>query len=532
MILRKPYAFFIKYFKLLHAIIALFIVFLLYKSFTVYNFFNAYIDDYSSALTSLSPRTIINIYSFFAILFIIILTIILLSVMFYKKKPKLLYIYSLIVYIAILVLFGIAYPTLRDISSAILDVRVSKAFRDFYMISLIIQALALILFIVRATGFDIKQFDFGTDLQKLDIDEKDSEEIEVSLEFDKNKFRREVKKNIRNLKYLYAENSFVVNTMGSILFIILAFTIYFNLTVYTATYDQGTSFEASGIGVNVVNTYVVQDNPKGVSLTDKVIVAIKLQVKKISSETLNTGLVTLKIGNISYSQDNTFAKELYDLGEAYIDQKLGDEYQGYILTYLISKNKINEKMVLKFNDNVSYVKGEVGAKNIFVNLKTTDLTSGKKTYENKLGEQQDYDDSVLSSSSLKIDGFEINNKFKNGYKFCYGTNKCIDSYEYVTPSATGNYVKTLLKINGSFILDADLNSDELNDLTSFMNAFATINYKVGNTWKSQKVNSQVINFSMSNDGAYYIEVPYDITSASEIKFVFKIRNCEYKYILK
>lgn len=526
MILRKPYAFFIKYFKVLHAVIALFVGFLLYTSFKIYNFFNIYINDYNSALNNLSPRTLINIYSFLSILCIIILTIILLSVMIYKKKPKSLYIYSLIVYTLIIILYGITYPTLRDISSAILDVRVSKALRDFFMISLIVQSVSLIWYIVRATGFDIKQFDFNTDLQQLDINEKDSEEIEVALEFDKDKFYRGIRKNIRNIKYIYGENKYIINTSITILIIVLAFFIYFNRNIYTASYNQGTTFNASGIAANVSNTYIVQNNPQGTKLTDDAIIVVKMQIKKTSSstKTLNTGLVTLKINNKSYSQNNSYAKELYDLGEAYIDQNLDTEFQNYILTFIISKNDIDKKMTLKFNDNISYVKGEIGAKNILIDLKPTNLTEKNKTIENKLGQQQNYDDSILSSSTLKIDSYEINNKFKNNYKFCYGTNKCINSYEYITPTATGNYYKTLMKING----DIDINDNyTITNLTDFMNTFASINYQINGVWKTEKINTQEIK---SND--YYIEVPYEIKDATNINFIFKIRNYSYKYILK
>ena len=92
MILRKPYAFFIKYFKLFHAVMAVLVAFLLYRSFTLYNFFRAYVTDYSSALNEFSPRSLLTMYSFIMLLTVIILTVILLAVMIYKKKPKGLYI--------------------------------------------------------------------------------------------------------------------------------------------------------------------------------------------------------------------------------------------------------------------------------------------------------------------------------------------------------------------------------------------------------------------------------------------------------
>lgn len=535
MILRKPYAFFIKYFKLLHAVIAVLVAFLLYRSFTLYNFFRAYVTDYSSALNELNPRSLLNMYSFLMVLGVIVIVIILLSVMIYKKKPKFLYIYSLIVYIFVIILFGVAFPVLRDISASILDIRFSSALRDFFLIAVIVQAISLVLYIVRATGFDIKQFDFGSDLQKLDIDEKDSEEIEVALEFDKNKVNRQVRYKLRQFKYVYFENKFLINTIGAILLVIIAFVAYFNIGVYTASYNQGSSFSASGVVMNVKDTYLTQRDPLGNLITDDMILIVKMDIKRGSgiNKTLNTGLATVRIGDNSYGQNVNYAKELYDLGTPYNGQTLGDEFQSYILAFLIPKEDANEKMVLKFNDDVSYVKGEIGAKNILVTLNPTDLSGTVDGGSKKLGEEESFEDSVLGSSSLKINSYEVNDKFQLSYRYCYGTDKCIDSTEYVTPTATGNYFKTLMKINADFSIDQNVNSSEVSTFTSFLNTFGTINYKVNDSWLSTKISTQTVKPKVAKDNEnYYIEVPSEVKNASEINFTFKIRNYTYRYVLK
>ena len=165
-----------------------------------------------------------------------------------------------------------------------------------------------------------------SDLQKLDINEKDSEEIEVALEFDQNKVHRQIRYKIRQLKYVYGENKFIINTVGIILSVILVFTIYLNIGVYTASYNQGSSFSASGVVMNVRDTYLTQTDPFGKSLTNDMIVAIKLDIKNNGgvNKTLNTGLVTLRVDGQSYGQNMDYAKELYDLGNAYIGQQLNE----------------------------------------------------------------------------------------------------------------------------------------------------------------------------------------------------------------
>lgn len=535
MILRKPYAFFIKYFKLLHTIIAVFVAFLLYRSFTLYNFFRVYVDDYSTALNDMAPRSLLNIYSFLMVLGVIILIIVLLSVMIYKNKPKKLYIYSLIVYVAVIVLYGITQPVLRDISASLLDMRFASALRDFFMIALILQAVSFVLYIVRATGFDIKQFDFGTDLQKLDIDEKDSEEIEVALEFDKNKVNRQIRYNFRQLKYIYGEHKLVINTAVVILLILIGFNIYFNISIYTAYYDQGESFSASGVVMNIKDTYLTQEDPLGNKLTDNMVVVVKMDIKKQGgvNKTLNTGLATLRIGNNSYGQNNDYAKELYDLGTPYTNQELGVEFQNYILAFVVPKEEANKKMMLKFNDDVSYVKGEIGAKDIMVNLDPISLSGSKDVKAVNLKEMLSLEDSILGNSSLTINSFEINDTFKINYKFAYGTDKYVDSIEYLTPTATGTYFKTLMKINADFNLDKNVNISSVTTFADFLNSFATINYKLNGVWTSQKINTQNIKPRVNqSSSSYYVEVPRDVKNATEINFSLKIRNNVYKYILK
>ena len=534
MILRKPYAFFIKYFKWLHVIIAVLVAFLLYRSFTLYNFFRLYVEDYSSALNDLNPRSLLNMYSFLMALGVIILIIILLSVMIYKRKPKFLYIYSLIVYIFVIILFGVTYPVLRDISASILDLRFSSALRDFFLIMIVVQVISLFLFIVRATGFDIKKFDFVSDLQKLDIEAKDSEEIEVALEFDKNKVHRKIRYNFRQLKYVYSENKFLINTIAIIAVIIIGFTLYLNIGVYTALYSQGSSFSASGVVVNVRDSYLTQTDPYGNKLTDDMILVVKFDVKKSYgvNKVLNTGLATVRVGNVSYSQDNNYAKELFDIGTPYNGQTLSDEFQSYILAFVIPKKDEHENMVLKFNDDVSYVKGEVGAKNILVTLDPISLNGRIDEESKKLGEEENFENSILGSSLLKINSFEIADKFKLNYNYCYSTNKCFDSTEYLVPTATGNYLKTLMKMNAQFSTDKNLNSLEISSFINFLNTFGTIHYKINNTWLSQKISTQSVKPKVAKDNNYYIEVPRDVKDASEIYLIFQIRNYTYKYILK
>ena len=536
MILRKPYALFIKYFKIIHLIMALLIAILIYRTGILLSFFNTYLDDYRMATDGFVLGDVINIYSFFLVLIVIIATIIVMSVMFVKKKPKFLYIYNLAIYIGVIIFFIISYSVLKDINSAILDIRVSKALRDVSFMFIALEVLSFILVLIRATGFDVKKFDFGTDIQALEISEKDSEEIEVAVEFDKNKARRKLRRKIRDVWYTYVEHKFVFNLSAVILLIVTIFFIYFNTRIYTTNYGEDKYFSASGFSMNVTDSYIVHNDYSGNKISENTaLIVTKFQIKRnyTSTKTLNTGLITLRIGNDSYGQTSLYNSSLADLGTGYVDQKLTDDYVSYFLVFAIPKDINLNDAKLKINDNVSYVNGQMGAKNIFINLDLQNIDEDTKTFSNKLGETINFKDTILKDTKFTVNEVSISNRFKAIYNFCASQNNCYDSVEYITPTATGNYAKSLMKINGNLEIPNNVNIAGVSDLRSFLNMFATLEYEVNGVNKKIKINSQTIKPKVAKENnVYYIEIPRDASNSSKINLILKIRQMTYNYTLK
>lgn len=539
MILRKPYALFIKYFKLLHLIISIFAGLILYRSIVLYNFFRIYSIDYRAALGDFSVDKYLNNFSFVFIVIVIVLNIILLSVMIYKKKPKFLYIFNLVLFISITILYLFCSSALGDVDSIILDIKYSKALRDLSLIAVIVQSISLLLTVIRATGFDIKRFDFGEDLQKLDISDKDSEEIEVSLEFDKDESVRNLKKSIRNFKYFYGEHKFIINTVLSAFLIFTGLYIFYKVNSYTDRYDEKTTFNVGIYNLNILDSYILDEDSNGNKLVSTssedagAIVAVRFQVKSYAKkQVFNTGLSTLRINGLSYSQDVDIAREISDIAEAYTGQRLTDEFKTYLIAFEVSKKQASKSMTLKINDSTSFIDGVVGAKNIMIKLKPNDLRkSSENVFNKRIGETISFDDSVLGSSSMIINSYEISNIFKLGYNYCCGTGKCIDSFEYITPTATGNYFKTLMKVDGNISIDKNLNTG-VYDFRTFLNSFGTITYKINEEVTSKKIDSEIVKPRVAQTNDYFIEVPYEIKDASEILLSIKIRNQNYKYTLK
>ena len=526
MILRKPYAFFIKKFKVIHAILAVLISFVLYRFITLYNFFRLYSIDYRGVLGDFSVTRYIGSFSLVFIIFILLLTILLLSVLFYKKKPLNLYVYNLLLYVFVLIVFFFCHRNLGQIDRSILDVRVSKALRDFCFIAVIFQVISLIFVIVRTIGFDIKKFDFSSDLQELDISDEDSEEIEVALDFDINNVISSFRKNIRNFKYFYFEHRFLINIIALIIIVFSGLIIYYYASAFSTSVGEGKSFSAGGSTINVTDTYIVDSDSFGnrIVSNDSAVVLIKFQIKGYS-KIFNIGGVTLRIGEFSYAHDNDLAKKIDDLGVPYSNEKLTSEFKSYILAFEIPSSLDDKAMKLKFNNGSIFTGGKIVSKYCYVNLNKKDLRKSDGKYNSKLGKSINFNDSILGVSNLKINSYEINDNFKLSYNYCYSKGKCYESFEYLTPSTSGSYFKSLMKIDGEF---------NLNDFSvyDFFNTYGYINYKIGDDWYKSRIQSSTVKPKKAKSEDLYIEVPLDSKDSSSLYFTFEIRNKSYKYALK
>ena len=90
-----------------------------------------------------------------------------------------------------------------------------------------------------------------------------------------------------------------------------------------------------------------------------------------------------------------------------------------------------------------------------------------------------------------------------------------------------------MKLKADFTIDKNINSNQITSFNDFLNTFASINYRINNTWFSKNISTQSILPKVSTDRSnYYIEVPNDVKQASEINLTFNVRGNTYKYILK
>ena len=531
MILRKPYAFLIKHFKLIHIILSACIFYLIYRTGLMINFINTYIDKTISVVGNDIVASLFNIGIILLPILIVIFSAILLAVMTLKDKPRLFYIITIIVELAIFVVYLYAYSTFSNMEETIVDMRTVKALRDLLVYVIIAQSAFSIFSLIRGVGFDIRKFNFGNDLHELEISIEDNEEFEIAVDFDLNDKKRTGKRIIRYIKYWVREHKIFVSIALTSLIVISTGYLCINYMINHKTYPQGKTLTMNGFSMTVMNSYIINSDIKGNNITGKeaylVVVDLKVRCLEKKPKVLSTGALELNIAGDIYHHTNKYNYQLIDLGVTYNNQTIGNNEQRYLLVYEIPATSYTSKMKVGFRDTIR-------EKTTYISLNLTRFSKKKEKEKYTIGQTLNFKNSTLGKTTLKINSYEIRNKFTLKYTYCSPRNRCIKSVEYLTPNLfNSNYNKSLLRLDAELMLDSELATTEIKDLYTLMKVFAKIEYEIDGKTKYQNVYlGSVKSSKIKQENVYYIEVFQEIKIADRIAIVFTVRDKEYKYYLK
>lgn len=529
MILRKPYAFFIKNFKLMHVILTVMLSYLLYKTNTILNFFNEYLQNVQMVSNIEVIRQVFHLLVFGIPFLVIVLSIIILAVLIKKQKPFTFYIIILASMIYSLVIYNYSYNTVLKMQTSLIEIQTARLIRDLILINVLVQIGILIICFIRATGFNIKKFDFVKDLQELEIDFKDNEEFEIDVNLDTNKAKRRFRQRIRHLKYLYIENKFWINIFASLFVALICFLVYINLTIYNKTYKEGEAFTTDKF-IMSIESYKTDVDYRKEKITDNSLIVIDLKIKSNSSieQALDTVNFDLFIDDQKFKHTSIYKDKLIDLGTTYEKQTIKNTFTNYLLVFEIPSALQDKKMTLGYINEMKNFGSNLFPKYVKISLDPKDFQNTQDK-EYHLGETINFEKSVLKSGNLSIKEVEISPIFINKYTFCVTAKECYEAKEYIKPSILNTYDKTLLKVTG---LIENTNLSMVSDLYDFINYFGTITYEIDGEKKTQKVNLKKVIPQHKKEDTYYIEVLKEVENAKKISLFFELRNQKYEYILK
>lgn len=353
MILRRPYAFLIKYFKLIHLILFGLFVYIIVKANNILSFFKSFIT--ANGNIEVIPSNYISFSLFASIIIIIAISLVIYFLMKYKKKPRFLYILIVIINIVAMILFIYLYGNIKTLELTSMSAKTIRLLRDISRFNYWLLFLTSIPILIRGLGFDIKKFNFSKDLVDFQVDKEDNAEVEVNVDLTPTGALRTGRKVTRELKYYYAENKFFINIILGVIILILILVFPFNKFVIHRTLREGETLSTNYFNIRVNESYISERKRTS---TNNSYVILKVSVKgKVSKYSLNLDQFVLKGKNNEYIPSLKYYYYFSDLGIGYKNNKLDtNEYQDYLLIYNIKNEDSNSKLVLNYLANNRKIK--------------------------------------------------------------------------------------------------------------------------------------------------------------------------------
>ncbi len=536
MILRKPYAFLVKHFKLIHILLTLIIAFLVYRTNTILNFLNQYIASNQTSPIDNLTNTMFNIWMFVLPFFVIVLSLIIISLMYVKKKPIFLYVFNIILAVAILVFYNLAYSMFTEMEAILLEVRSVRLFRDFITILEGFQCVSLVTALVRATGFDIKKFHFGEDLAELEIEETDNEEFEVNIEVETNEVQRKVNRFWRFARYIYYENKFLIDIGILVGISAICFMVYMNIGIYDRDVSQNTMFSTTSFNLGVTNSYITSEDYKGNVVTEnEVLVVLELTIKsKGKTKPLEIAMVNLEVGGKKFYHIMNYKDDLMDLGHTYQNANIvSNSFEKQLLVFKIPKEYQTKSMKFTYTDHIDYLNNGINSKYIRVKLNPFKLDENKVNQDGNIEEELNFKGSIFKETKMNLFSVEVSKEFRESYSFCITDKECYPSAEFIHPNYNSNDEKAILKIKGTLEVDNNIVLTRVYNLYNFIYYFGTLKYEKNGKILNEKVTMNRVKPSKFNpENTYYIEVSADVIDAEKIWIDFHVRNRNYLYQIK
>lgn len=510
----------------------------MYRTTLIIAFFSEYLSSSTLTVSTLAVDELFNTVLFVIPVLIILISILVLSILIIKKKPFVFYIINIFVYILVAIILNNSMSVVKDLTQHVVDLRTIKLARDLLLISIFGQFLTIIKTFVYATGFDIKKFNFGQDLAELEIEETDNEEFEVDISVDTNAIKRNLRKRVRFAKYVYIENKFLLNLIALLLVGISLLVIYFNQTIYNKAYNEGTTFITKDFTMRINRSFITKNNFKDEVVSHKgmsyVILEIDLKKNQIPKIKLEVARTQLTINEKTYYHIFGLNDLAPDIGNIYNDNGITDEFVRYLLVYEVPDEQLkNGVLQFKFLDTFGYSNKKWNAKYIKVNLKPRNLDEITQTKDHELGDEINFENSILGKTTIKLSNFNIKRQHKLNYKFCINREECYNSYEYIKPNIYNVTEKTIMYLKGVVNWDNDLSIMPIVDVYHFLNTFGTIDYEINGQTKQQKIELREVKPQKTKiPDDYYIEVMSEIEKADKIVITFNIRDIKFNYRLR
>ena len=430
MILRKPYAILIKYFRTIHILMFVFFMYLVFSLRKIYVFFSSYIKAGNFTYLENMSQIYVPWILFLIAIILLALSIGIFLLMHKKEKPVLFYrimigycVFLLIIFIYFSVFFksldNTVYETLRIVAN-----------RDISLFAYLSNFFFVFFSFIRGFGFDIKKFSFDKDKRELNLEESDSEEYELNVNIEKADVKSFLNKQKRELKYYFTENKKFFILILSIAFISISLYFAYSILVVNKIYHEGDNVDVGIVTYRVNNSRISNVDKYGKQVDsdyDYLIIDLNISLER-GSGTLDGQALRVHIDDEYYYPVSSSCDLFSDIGSCYNNQELKSGINSnFIFVYKIKKDhKIIYLELLKNRGNeYKYSKVELSCMN-------------EEVVDNYYRINESF---VIDGKDITLKSYKLSNKDSYNYEECID-NKCSTFVKKVIPN-TGEMVLSL-----------------------------------------------------------------------------------------
>jgi len=518
MIVRKPYAFLIKHFKLIHFFILAFSLYLIYKSYGIFTFFYDYVETWQVISIGDLAGSYVPIILFMFSIFVIIFSIIIFILLKAKDKPKLLYVFMILYYIAFMIFCVYARGNIVDIQLNRVDPQSARIIRDSSLVFLVIQAIFVLFILIRTLGFDIRKFHFGEDLQELEVELSDSEEVEVTSGIDVDKLLRRYAMKKEDLKAFYYENKTILILIFIFGFLIIPGTFIIRNNFENKLYVEKELVDLEDFYLTINKSFITKYDYRG----DKkfvdtknsfVIIEFNLKNNGSSKRGINLDNLRLEVGENVYHTNTTYYNLFIDMGKGYYKQEIGSDIsEDYIAIFVVDDADLSKDLIIRYTDKLTDNIIDTLYKRIVI--KPEELDNVERTYNNNIKEILNFQDIVMKGSYFSIGKFDVKDDF---------VYESSEQKKYII-----NQYGKVLKLSYQF--NVNENIDHISSFADLIAMYGTIIY----TYNDKEYKEKIVNLTpkIYSEQDLFLAVDDKFANATNIKIVLKVRGANYIYNLK
>ncbi len=413
MIIRKPYGFLIKHYKIINFLLLIPMFYIALKFGDIATFFRDYISSKYSTPETIIAGKYITLLTYLVLILLIGYNLLLYILMKSKKKPTFDYVAGTIYYLVLLVLTLFFFNEMKAIELRTASDASALMARDISTIAVLPSYVLLFLTILKGIGFNIKTFRLDNNID-LQITEDDEAEFELKIGNDGYATKRTIVHMLRELKYYILENKFVFMCIVAVFLVTIGTSIYMNFGVYNRKYNINQDFALDSFVFNVKNSFITDVDYGGRKIDDNYYLVIQIEI-------VNNGKKAEKLyeDNFRVFSGKKVFFPSFDRSARFID--LANNYQGdqlfpkqqdtYILAYKITKDDIKSDYKIKVLSNLQVKNGQLIPTYRIVNINPINITKHVDLDSVKMGQEITLKDTTLGNTKYKLDSIQFSKSY-------------------------------------------------------------------------------------------------------------------------